>query len=51
MSACLVAKFYGLDPSIVENWPNPEYLDREEYMYIQMEVDEQEMDNSRKASR
>lgn len=51
MSACLVAKFYGLDPGVVENWLNPDFLDREEYMYIQMEVDEREMDNANKGRR
>jgi len=39
-----VAKFYGIDPEVVEDWPNPDFLDREEFMFIQMEIDDREMD-------
>jgi len=46
MAACLVAKFYGLSPGTVEDWLNPDFLDRQEFMFVQMETDEREMENS-----
>jgi len=38
----MVAKYYGIDPSIVENeWTNIEFLDRQEFMQLQQEIDRQ----------
>jgi hypothetical protein len=48
MAACLVAKFFGLSPDEVENWPNPDFLDRQEFMFVQMETDEREMESATK---
>jgi len=36
-----VAYYYSLDPSIVENWSNVDFLDRQEFMFVQMETDRQ----------
>jgi hypothetical protein len=36
-----VARYFGLDPYIVENWSNVEFLDRQEFMFVQMETDRQ----------
>ena len=41
----MVAKFFGIDPGVVEEWPNPDFLDREEFMFIQMEMDERELED------
>jgi len=34
-----VAHFYNLDPSVVENWTNIDFLNRQEYMMFQNEID------------
>lgn len=41
METYQVAYYYSLDPSIVENWSNVEFLDRQEFMFVQMETDRQ----------
>ena len=37
----MVAKWYRLDPVAVESWTNRDFLDRQEYMYYQQEIQEQ----------
>jgi len=34
-----VARYYEVSPEEVDNWTNIDFLDRQEYMYLQMEID------------
>lgn len=36
-----VAAYFKLDPSIVEDWTNADFLDRQEFMLVQSEIDRQ----------
>jgi len=44
MAACQVARFYNINPAIVERWPNPDFLDRQEFMFLQMKIDSDEIE-------
>jgi hypothetical protein len=47
VAALQVARFYNVSPDVVENWPNPDFLDREEFMFIQYTIDDHELEKSR----
>jgi hypothetical protein len=34
-----VARYYEVNPQDVDEWTNIDFLDRQEYMYIQIEID------------
>jgi hypothetical protein len=34
-----VARYYGVSPHEVDEWANVDFLDYQEFMWIQMEVD------------
>jgi hypothetical protein len=42
-----VARFFNLDPEVVENWTNADFLDRCEFMFIQEHVDKLEYDRAK----
>ena len=42
-----VAKFYGVSPAEVELWKNHTYLDRQEYMFVMSDIEEQHMNNAK----
>jgi len=51
IEAFQVAKFYGIDPVTVQNWVNPDFLDAQEFMFIQMELDERELKKGQKGQK
>jgi hypothetical protein len=34
----VVSKWWKLDPDVVEQWSMPDFLDRREYMHLQLEM-------------
>ena len=42
-----VAKFYGASPAEVEQWTNYRFLDRQEYMFVMSDIEQQHIDNAR----
>lgn len=34
-----VARFYGVSPEVVDGWLNVDFLDRQEFMFLQLEID------------
>ncbi len=42
-----IARFYNVNPEVVEDWYNVDFLDRLEFMYVQQEIDQRllETDN------
>ncbi len=45
MEILTVAKWWKLDPGVVERWTMPDFTDRQEYMYIQFELDREDEDD------
>jgi hypothetical protein len=38
-----VARFFEVSPDEVENWRNCDYLDRQEYMFVMQDIEEQHL--------
>ena len=48
MEVCTVARFYSVDPEAVDDWIAPKFLDRQEYMFYQMHLDNLEIQKAKR---
>jgi hypothetical protein len=46
-----VARFYEVDPEAVGMWTNRDFLDRQEYMMFQQDLDRQEIEKAERKAK
>jgi hypothetical protein len=46
-----VARFFEVDPDVVSGWSNADFLDRQEYMWFQMDIDQREIKRAEQAAK
>lgn len=47
----MVARFFEVDPEAVGNWANRDFLDRQEYMWFQMDLDRREIERAERKAK
>lgn len=47
----MVARFYEVDPEAVGRWTNVDFLDRQEFMFFQLELDRREIERAERQAK